>query len=145
MAKLPLKYDDALKRMMVDVGQSQLVAISKQNDLKQSDLYKSVEAVNVVDGYELLMNYYWQFVDSGRKAGAKLPPFDAIAAWVKKYNLWDGKISLNRLVNAIRFAIKKNGIRQRPIQVPIRETLEEQVKAYFELHFTDILLTIIVL
>lgn len=142
--KLSPTFDKAIKQMMNDAAKASLINLPQRTDLKTSDLYASIETVGTVDGYDLLMNYYWRFVDGGRKAGAKLPPFDAIAGWVKKYNIWDGKGSLNNLINAIRFGIQKNGIKPRPFAISLKEDIEAQAQAILESLLGEILITTIV-
>ena len=82
------------------------------NTLTGSDLFRSVrssaEGDVVVD---LLLNDYVVYVESGRRAGAKMPPPTAIAAWCRK----KGLPSDNSTVWAICRAISRDGIAPRPV------------------------------
>lgn len=81
--------------------------------LKDSELVKHVTFA--VDYANLTVNltlpYYAQYVESGRRAGARMPPFDVILKWVtKKF----GVAGANDLAWKIRSSIAKKGIRARP-------------------------------
>ena len=83
-----------------------------KNTLVDSDLFRSVQASadgNIV--ISLLLNDYIQFVESGRRRGAKMPPPDAIAAWCKR----KGLPTDNNTVFAICKAISRDGISPRPV------------------------------
>jgi len=144
MAAFPKRVKDLLAKMMADEARISLAALPQRTDLKTSSLFKSVEVTESVNSFDLLLNYYWKFVDGGRRAGARMPPFDAILKWVKRYKIWDGKGSLNRLVNSIRFAIKANGIKARPFVKNLRIRVEASATEILQNALGSILLEIIV-
>lgn len=82
------------------------------NTLKDSELFKSVRASasdNIV--IELFLNDYIIYVENGRRAGAKMPPFDVISRWCKRKGLPND----NQTVWAICKAISRDGIAPRPV------------------------------
>ena len=83
-----------------------------RNTLKDSELFKSVRASASGDVViDLLLNDYVIYVESGRRAGAKMPPPTAIAAWCRR----KGLPSDNSTVFAICRAIARDGIAPRPV------------------------------
>ena len=82
------------------------------NTLADSELFKSVRASASGDIIiDLLLNDYIIYVESGRRKGAKMPPFDVIASWCKR----KGLPSDNNTVWAICKAISRDGIAPRPV------------------------------
>ena len=92
-----------------DTGINRKVGV---NTLKDSELFKSVRASASEDiVIDLLLNDYIIYVESGRRKGAKMPPFDVIASWCKR----KGLPSDNNTVWAICKAISRDGIAPRPV------------------------------
>ena len=68
---------------------------------------------------ELLLNDYVHYIESGRKAGSKPPPIEAIRNWAKKKL---GKED-NLTIYKIRSAIVRDGIKPRPFMYKVLETI----------------------
>lgn len=70
----------------------------------------------------LLVNDYIKFIESGRRAGAKLPPFQPIYEWCKR----KGLPSDNSTVWAICKAISRDGIAPRPIMSNVLSIIDNR-------------------
>lgn len=106
--------------MKSDTGVNRKVGF---NTLKDSELFKSVTASaeqNIV--INLLLNDYIVFVESGRRAGSRMPPPTAIAEWCKR----KGLPTDNNTVFAICKAIARDGIAPRPIMSTAFQLIDER-------------------
>lgn len=70
----------------------------------------------------LLVNDYIKFIESGRRAGAKLPPFQPIYEWCKR----KGIPADNSTVWAICKAISIDGIAPRPIMSNVLSIIDNR-------------------
>lgn len=59
----------------------------------------------------LLVNDYIIYIEKGRRAGAKMPPFNAILNWAYR----KGLPTENKVIWAICKAIQRDGIKPRPV------------------------------
>lgn len=85
---------------------------------------------------ELLVNDYIQYIESGRRKGAKFPPVNPIIRWCRKHNIPTD----NSTVFLIRRAISRDGIRPRPIMKSVFEDMDSQMKEiYLDRIFNSIL------
>lgn len=96
-----------------------------RDTLSNSDLLNDMK-VEVKDERLVISIYsYFQYVESGRKVGAKPIPFDVLLEWVRKNNIKprassNGKLNtnnyayINQMVWAMRASIVKTGISPRP-------------------------------
>jgi len=90
-----------------------------------SDLYKDLKVVARDDGdivFDLMLNDYLVFIESGRRAGAKFPPVEPIVRWAKKR----GIPTDNSTIFLIRRAISRDGISPRPFMSYIFEEMDER-------------------
>ena len=88
-----------------------------------SKIFKEMEAKasgNIV--IELLLNDYVKYIESGRKAGSKLPPIEAIREWAKNKL---GKED-NLTIYKIRSAIVRDGIKPRPFMYKVLNTIDKK-------------------
>lgn len=95
------------------------------NTLADSNLIKSLEVIATDDGdlvFDIMMNDYIQYIESGRRKGAKMPPVEPIVKWAKRH----GIPSDNSTIWAIRKAISRDGIRPRPIFEHVMEELDNK-------------------
>lgn len=139
---------EALIKMIIETeAKTAIASISRLNNLEDSDLAKSaeVESYEFKDGFifTLALNFYWRFVEGGRRAGAKMPPSDAILQWVRKYRIARTGISENSLVYLIRRSIADKGIKPRPFLNTIIENVEKQIEALLSEFLESILTTIL--
>lgn len=85
-----------------------------KNTLNDSDVYKQLTLNARHDGdlvFDLMVNDYIKYIESGRRAGAKFPPVEPIVKWAKK----KGLPTDNSTIYLIRRAISRDGIAPRPI------------------------------
>jgi hypothetical protein len=85
------------------------------------------KAVKEQDAIDIVMNFYGEFVISGRKPLTKKVPIDALLKWIKAKGITPKKdgMSETSLAFAMQNAIYKNGIKAKDfLSVPIEENLE---------------------
>ena len=90
-----------------------------------SELYKTLQVKATNDGdivFDLMLNDYLVFIESGRRAGAKFPPVEPIVKWARKR----GIPTDNSTIYLIRRAISRDGIRPRPFMAYIFEEMDER-------------------
>lgn len=92
-----------------------------RNTLTDSELFKSVKATAKGDiVVDLLLNDYIIYVESGRRAGAKMPPFKVIQNWCERKGL-PTDVST---VWAICRAIARDGIAPRPVMATVFSAMD---------------------
>lgn len=102
-----------LVRMVMEsnVGINQKVGA---NTLIGSEIYNTLSVKATNDGdlvFDIILNDYIQYIESGRRKGAKFPPIEPIVRWCKKH----GIPTDNSTIFLIRRAISRDGIKPRPI------------------------------
>lgn len=78
-----------------------------------SAIYKTLSVKTTNDGdlvFDILLNDYLTFIESGRRKGAKLPPVEPIVRWARSR----GIPTDNSTIYLIRRAISRDGIKPRP-------------------------------
>lgn len=78
-----------------------------------SDIYKNLQVKATNDGdlvFDIILNDYLTFIESGRRKGADMPPVEPIVNWAKKH----GIPTDNGTIYLIRRAISRDGIAPRP-------------------------------
>ena len=78
-----------------------------------SDIYKNLQVKATNDGdlvFDIILNDYLKFIESGRRKGADMPPVKPIVEWAKKH----GIPTDNGTIYLIRRAISRDGIAPRP-------------------------------
>ena len=83
------------------------------NNKSSSDIYKNLQVNATNDGdlvFDIILNDYLKFIESGRRKGADMPPVEAIVEWAKKH----GIPTDNGTIYLIRRAISRDGIAPRP-------------------------------
>lgn len=83
------------------------------NDKIGSDIYKNLQVNATNDGdlvFDIILNDYLKFIESGRRKGADMPPVEPIIKWAKKH----GIPTDNGTIYLIRRAISRDGIAPRP-------------------------------
>ena len=113
-----------LVRMVMEsnVGINQKVGA---NTLVGSDIYKTLSVKATNDGdliFDILLNDYITFIESGRRKGAKFPPVAPIVAWARK----KGIPTDNSTIYLIRRAISRDGIKPRPIMQYVLEEVDRE-------------------
>lgn len=112
----------SLVRMVMDsnVGVNQKVG---RNTLSDSDIYRTLSVRATNDGdlvMDIVLNDYIQYIESGRRKGAKFPPVEPIVRWCKE----KGIPSDNSTIFLIRRAIARDGIAPRPIMAKVFDELD---------------------
>lgn len=108
-----IAISDDIVRLVREVLSSNLMINNKtgHNSIIDSNLYKEVEARGNDDFiFNLYLNDYVQYIESGRRKGAKWPPVQPIVNWCKR----KGIPTDNSTIFLIRRSIANEGIRPRP-------------------------------
>lgn len=102
--------EEVLRRM-----RSSINAKTQTPTLIGSDLEHSVATVQTSEeSFAFQIADYWQYVAYGRKAGAKMPPIEAILNWIRRKGIrFEGRTE-NQTAWAIAIAIQRDGIEGRP-------------------------------
>ena len=103
-----------------------------KNTLTDSDLYNQLTLNARHDGdlvFDLMVNDYIKYIESGRRAGAKFPPVEPIVKWAKK----KGLPTDNSTIYLIRRAISRDGISPRPIM----EYVFKEMDKYWDERWAD--------
>lgn len=94
----------------------------KANKLGGSDLLDD-SRINIQNNFFLLVfPDYVEYINSGRRAGAKMPPSDAIIQWCRE----KGIPTDNNTIWKIRQGIAKQGIAARPVLDQIFDLAENE-------------------
>lgn len=83
------------------------------NNKSSSDIYKNLQVKATNDGdlvFDIILNDYLTFIESGRRKGADMPPVKPIVEWAKKH----GIPTDNGAIYLIRRAISRDGIAPKP-------------------------------
>ena len=113
-----------LVRMVMEsnVGINQKVGT---NTLIGSNIYKTLSVKATNDGdliFDIILNDYIVFIESGRRKGAKMPPVEPIVRWARQ----KGIPTDNSTIYLIRRAISREGIRPRPILQYVFEEVDRE-------------------
>lgn len=114
-----------------------------KNTLQNSKLGKDAHtAVNEDENdviAELLVNDYIQFIESGRRKGAKFPPVAPIVKWCRK----NGIPTDNSTIFLIRRAISRDGIPARTIMENVYLIMDNEMEQqYYDRIFDSIIVEI---
>ena len=93
------------------------------NNKSSSDIYKNLQVKATNDGdlvFDIILNDYLKFIESGRRKGADMPPVEAIVEWAKKH----GIPTDNGTIYLIRRAISRDGIAPRPFMDKVFEDID---------------------
>lgn len=94
-----------------------------KNTLNDSNVYKQLTAKVTHDGdlvFDLMLNDYIRYIESGRRKGAKFPPVEPIVKWARKR----GIPTDNSTIFLIRRAISRDGIAPRPFMDKVFEDID---------------------
>lgn len=112
----------SLVRMVMEsnVGINEKVG---RNTLVGSNIYKTLSVKATHDGdlvFDIILNDYITFIESGRRKGAKFPPIEPIVRWARSR----GIPTDNSTIYLIRRAISRDGIKPRPFMQYVFEDIE---------------------
>lgn len=107
--KIVMEFTKDIMQLVNAVMEGQDLASNKVS----SDIYKNLQVKATNDGdlvFDIILNDYLKFIESGRRKGAKMPPVEPIINWAKKH----GIPTDNGTIYLIRRAISRDGIAPRP-------------------------------
>lgn len=94
------------------------------NNKSGSDIYKNLQVNATNDGdlvFDIILNDYLKFIESGRRKGADMPPVEPIIKWAKKH----GIPTDNGTIYLIRRAISRDGIAPRPFMDKVFSDIDD--------------------
>lgn len=107
--KIVMEFTKDIMKLVQAVMDGQEFASNKTS----SDIYKNLQVNATNDGdlvFDIILNDYLKFIESGRRKGADMPPVEPIIKWAKKH----GIPTDNGTIYLIRRAISRDGIAPRP-------------------------------
>ena len=115
---------DEFGRLIIDNYKAELEACGYQDGQLYRTLNYSVSTGTGGWVISVSLENYWKYIEAGRRAGAKMPPLDAIEKWINvkqiiphSMTLKSGKTvipSVKQLSFLIARKISRDGIRPRP-------------------------------
>lgn len=127
IGKIVMEFSKDLMTLVRMVMESN-VGINRKtgsNTLVGSDIYKSLSVKATNDGdlvFDIILNDYITYIESGRRKGAKFPPVAPIVAWARK----KGIPTDNSTIFLIRRAISRDGIAPRPIMAYVMDEVDRE-------------------
>ena len=109
ISKIVMEFTKDIMKLVHAVMEGQ----DLDNDKTSSGIYKNLQVNATNDGdlvFDIILNDYLKFIESGRRKGADMPPVEAIVEWAKKH----GIPTDNSTIFLIRRAISRDGIAPRP-------------------------------
>lgn len=113
-----------LVRMVMESNNLINRKVGRNTIAPDSDIYKSLLVKATNDGdlvFDIMLNDYLTYIESGRRAGAKFPPVEPIVRWAKK----NGIPTDNSTIYLIRSAISRDGIAPRPFMAYVFEEIDQ--------------------
>ena len=107
------------------------------NNKSSSDIYKNLQVKATNDGdlvFDILLNDYLTYIESGRRKGADMPPVEAIVEWAKKHDIPTD----NGTIFLIRRAISRDGIAPRPFMATVMEQIDLNMPNWYDKIFDEI-------
>lgn len=102
-----------------------------------SDSYKNLKVIAKNDGdlvFDILLNDYLTYIESGRRKGAKMPPVEPIVRWARSR----GIPTDNSTIFLIRRAISRDGIAPRPFMATVMEQIDLNMPNWYDKIFDEI-------
>ena len=120
ISKIVMEFTKDIMKLVHAVMDGQEFA----KDKTSSDIYKNLQVNATNDGdlvFDILLNDYITYIESGRRKGADMPPVEAIVEWAKKH----GIPTDNSTIFLIRRAISRDGIAPRPFMDKVFEDIDD--------------------
>lgn len=117
--KIVTEFTKDIMKLVNAVMEGQDLASNKVS----SDIYKNLQVNATNDGdlvFDIILNDYLKFIESGRRKGADMPPVEPIIKWAKKH----GIPTDNGTIYLIRRAISRDGIAPRPFMDKVFEDID---------------------
>ena len=109
ISKIVMEFTKDIMKLVHAVMEGQ----DLDNNKSGSGIYKNLQVKATNDGdlvFDIILNDYLKFIESGRRKGADMPPVKPIVEWAKKH----GIPTDNGTIYLIRRAISRDGIAPRP-------------------------------
>lgn len=127
IGKIVMEFSKDLMTLVRMVMESNVGINSKtgSNTLVNSNIYKTLSVKATNDGdliFDIILNDYLVFIESGRRKGAKFPPVEPIVKWARSR----GIPTDNSTIYLIRRAISRDGIKPRPFMAHVLEEIDRE-------------------
>ena len=127
VGKIVMEFSKDLMALVRMVMESNVGINSKtgSNTLVNSNIYKTLSVKATNDGdliFDIILNDYLTFIESGRRKGAKFPPVEPIVKWARSR----GIPTDNSTIYLIRRAISRDGIKPRPFMAHVMEEVDRE-------------------
>ena len=102
-----------------------------------SDSYKNLKVIAKNDGdlvFDIILNDYLEFIESGRRKGADMPPVEPIVRWARSR----GIPTANSTTFLIRRAISTDGIAPRLFMATAMEQIDLNMPNWYDKIFDEI-------
>lgn len=139
ISKLVMEFSKDIMDLVRVVMESNLLDNHKvgRNTIIGSDIYKTLQVKSTNDGdliFDIILNDYLTFIESGRRKGAKMPPVEPIVRWARSR----GIPTDNSTIFLIRRAISRDGIAPRPFMATVMEQIDLNMENWYDKLFEEI-------
>lgn len=140
ISKLVMAFSKEIMELVRVVMESNLLDNAKvgRNTIIGSDIYRNLQVKAKNDGdlvFDILLNDYLTYIESGRRKGAKMPPVEPIVKWARK----NGIPTDNSTIFLIRRAISRDGIKPRPFMSTVMEQIDLNMPNWYDEIFEEIM------
>lgn len=139
ISKIVMEFSKDIMDIVRVVMESNLLDNHKvgRNTITGSDIYKNLQVIAKNDGdlvFDILLNDYLTYIESGRRKGAKMPPVEPIVRWARSR----GIPTDNSTIYLIRRAISRDGIAPRPFMATVMEQIDLNMENLYDKIFDEI-------
>lgn len=139
ISKIVMEFSKDIMDIVRVVMESNLLDNHKvgRNTIIGSDIYKNLQVIVKNDGdlvFDILLNDYLTYIESGRRKGAKMPPVEPIVRWARSR----GIPTDNSTIYLIRRAISRDGIAPRPFMATVMEQIDLNMENLYDKIFDEI-------
>lgn len=140
ISKLVMEFSKDIMDLVRVVMESNLLDNHKvgRNTIIGSDIYKTLQVKSTNDGdliFDIILNDYLTYIESGRRKGAKFPPVEPIVRWARSR----GIPTDNSTIYLIRRAISRDGIAPRPFMATVMEQIDLNMENWYDKLFEEII------
>lgn len=139
ISKIVMEFSKEIMDIVRVVMESNLLDNHKvgRNTIIGSDIYNNLQVISKNDGdlvFDILLNDYLTYIESGRRKGAKMPPVEPIVRWARSR----GIPTDNSTIFLIRRAISRDGIQPRPFMATVMEQIDLDMPNWYDKIFDEI-------
>lgn len=139
ISKIVMEFSKDIMDIVRAVMESNLLDNHKvgRNTITGSDIYKNLQVITKNDGdlvFDILLNDYLTYIESGRRKGADMPPVEPIVRWARS----KGIPTDNSTIFLIRRAISRDGIAPRPFMATVMEQIDLNMENWYDKIFDEI-------